>query len=99
MKDNVNIVLAHITCDLANIKEKLFGRGLIKYCSRITVFMTKDLMIYLWKYTRGELAIAKMPDEMQFYGYPVKRIDEDGMKYWISVENGEFHKEDLEEND
>ena len=96
MKDNVNIVLAHITCDLANIKEKMFGRGLIKYCSRITLFMTKDLMIYLWRNTRGELAIAKMPDEMQFYGYPVKRVDEAGMKYWISVENGEFRAEDME---
>lgn len=95
---NVNNILARIVCDIGNLKERMLGKELFEY-SRITLFMTKDLMIYLWKYTRGELAIAKIPDEMQFYGYPVKRIDEDGMKYWISVENGEFHKEDLEEND
>ena len=93
---SANNVLAHITCDIANVREKMFGRGLIKYCSRITIFMTNELIEFLWNKVRGVYAIGEIPENLMFYGYPVKRIDEAGIKYWISVENGEFHKEDLE---
>lgn len=94
----INEILAHIVCDIADARERYGGRKSGFSAVAVTVIMTNDLVAYLWSKVRGIYAVEKIAEDVTFYGFPVKRVNEAGLKYWIAVKSGEFCAEE-ESND